>query len=76
MMYYALIVLCTAIAVTDLWIVGGKISATLVICFLAYVVISKSVKEQKMIASVVAILAVLGEVFSGIDAEREKIEDH
>jgi hypothetical protein len=75
-MYYALIVLCAAIAITDLWIVGGKTSATLVICFFAYAVIYKSVREQKMIASMIAMSAILGEVFSGIDAKREKIEDH
>lgn len=75
-MYYLLIALSTAIAVTDLWIVGGKGSATIVICFFAYVVAAKSAREQKMIAAMSAAGIALQHFISAIDEAREKIEDH
>lgn len=74
-MYYLLIALCTVIAMTDLWIVGGKGSATIVICFFAYVVASKSAKEQKMIAVMSAAGIALQQFLLAIDDAREKIED-
>lgn len=73
-MYYLLIALSTAIAITDLWIVGGKGSATIVICFFAYVVAAKSAKEQRMIAAMAAAGVALQHFISAIDEEREKIE--
>ena len=75
-MYYLLIALCTAIAMTDLWIVGGKGSATIVICFFAYVVVSKSAKEQRMIAAISAAGIALQHFISAIDDARERIEDN
>ena len=73
-MYYILIALSAAIAITDLWIVGGKGSATIVICFFAYVVAAKSAKEQRMIAAIAAAGVALQHFISAIDEEREKIE--
>jgi len=74
-MYYALITLSVAVALTDLWIVGGKGAATIVICFFAYAVVYKSLKEQKMIAAMVAAGAVLQHFLSALDGASEKTED-
>lgn len=75
-MYYLLIALSAAIAITDLWIIGGKGSATIVICFFAYVVASKSAKEQRMIAVISAAGMALQQLISAVDEAREKVEDN
>ena len=74
MIQHVLTATLVAIALIDLWIVGGKASATLAILFLAYSVAYRTIREQKMIASIIAILGTLGQLLSEIDAEAKKIE--
>ena len=74
MIQHVLTATLAAIALIDLWIVGGKASATLAILFLAYSVARRTIREQKMIASIIAISGTLGQLLSEIDAEAEKFE--
>jgi hypothetical protein len=74
MMQHFLTATLAAIALIDLWIVGGKASATLAILFLAYSVAYRTIREQKMIAYIIAISGTLGQLLSEIDAEAKKIE--
>ncbi len=75
MMQHLLTATLAAIALIDLWIVGGKASATLAILFLAYSVAYRTIREQRMAEAMIAISRTLGQVLSAIDAEPEKIED-
>jgi hypothetical protein len=75
MMQHLLTATLAAIALIDLWIVGGKTSATLAILFFAYSVAYRTIREQRMAESMIAISRTLGQVLSAIDAEPKKIED-
>ncbi len=74
MIQHLLTAALAAIALIDLWTIGGKASATLAILFFAYSVAYRTVREQKMIATMVAISSALGEVLASIDAEPKKLE--
>ena len=74
MIQHVLTATLAAIALVDLWTNGGRASATLAILFFAYSVAYRTIREQKMIDSMIAISSTLGQLLSEIDAESEKIE--